>query len=143
MRAICRPVSCGGSTGNRIQTTSAGLWCPSWRRPSLYFFSSGVLGALHFCAIWWRSRRIYTPHLSVRPRNSEVTEARPRCSYLSSISCSCLFVFAANATLEVRMTPFLILTRAAIIGWTTLAVLPLEIAYDVVERELERRGVEP
>ena len=38
---------------------------------------------------------------------------------------------------------FLILTRAAIIGWTTLAVLPLEIAYDVVERELERRGVEP
>ena len=41
------------------------------------------------------------------------------------------------------MTPFLILTRAAIIGWTTLAVLPLEIAYDVVERELERRGVEP
>ena len=41
------------------------------------------------------------------------------------------------------MTPFLILTRAAIIGWTTLAVLPLEIAYDAVERELERRGVEP
>jgi hypothetical protein len=42
-----------------------------------------------------------------------------------------------------QMTPFLILTRAAIIGWTTLAVLPLEIAYDVVERELERRSVEP
>ncbi len=54
-----------------------------------------------------------------------------------------MFVFDANATLEVQMTPFLILTRAAIIGWTTLAVLPLEIAYDVVERELERRGVEP
>jgi hypothetical protein len=52
-------------------------------------------------------------------------------------------VFAANATLEVQMTPFLILTRVAIIGWTTLAVLPLEIAYDVVERELERRGFEP
>jgi hypothetical protein len=52
-------------------------------------------------------------------------------------------VFATNATLEVQMTPFLILTRAAIIGWTTLAVLPLEIAYDAVERELERRGVEP
>jgi hypothetical protein len=31
------------------------------------------------------------------------------------------------------MTPFLILTRAAIIGWTTLAVFPLEIAFDVVE----------
>jgi len=40
------------------------------------------------------------------------------------------------------MTPFLILTRAAIIGWTTLAVFPLEIAFDVVEGELERRGVE-
>ena len=44
---------------------------------------------------------------------------------------------------EVQMTPFLILTRAAIIGWTTLAVFPLEIAFDVVEGELERRGVEP
>jgi hypothetical protein len=44
---------------------------------------------------------------------------------------------------EVQMTLFLILTRAAIIRWTTLAVLPLEIAYDVVEDELERRGVEP
>lgn len=43
----------------------------------------------------------------------------------------------------VQMTPFLILTRAAIIGWTTLAVFPLEIAFDVVEGELERRGVEP
>jgi hypothetical protein len=42
-----------------------------------------------------------------------------------------------------QMTPFLILTRAAIIGWTTLAVFPLEIAFDVVEGELERRGVEP
>ena len=41
------------------------------------------------------------------------------------------------------MTPFLILTRAAIIGWTTLAVFPLEMAFDVIEGELERRGVEP
>ena len=44
---------------------------------------------------------------------------------------------------EVQMTPFLILTRAAIIGWTTLAVFPLEMAFDVIEGELERRGVEP
>ena len=29
------------------------------------------------------------------------------------------------------MTPFLILTRAAIIGWATLAVFPLEIAFNV------------
>jgi len=37
-------------------------------------------------------------------------------------------------------TPFLILTRAAIIGWTTFAVMPLEIAFDGIEDELERRG---
>jgi hypothetical protein len=37
------------------------------------------------------------------------------------------------------MTPFLILTRAAIIGWTTLAVFPLEIAFNAIEGELERR----
>jgi hypothetical protein len=40
------------------------------------------------------------------------------------------------------MTPFLILTRAAIIGWTTLAVFPLEIAFDAIQGELERRDVE-
>jgi hypothetical protein len=40
------------------------------------------------------------------------------------------------------MTPFLILTRAAIIGWTTLAVFPLEVAFNVVEGELQRRDVE-
>ena len=34
------------------------------------------------------------------------------------------------------MTPFLILTRAAMIGWTTLAVFPLEMAFDVIEGEL-------
>jgi hypothetical protein len=42
------------------------------------------------------------------------------------------------------MTPtsFLILTRAAIIGWTTLAVMPLEIAFNGIEAELGRRGVD-
>ena len=39
------------------------------------------------------------------------------------------------------MTPFLILTRAAIINWTTFALLPLAIAFDAVEGELERQGV--
>jgi hypothetical protein len=43
---------------------------------------------------------------------------------------------------SIRMTPLLILARAAIIGWTTLAVLPLEIAFDAVESELKRQGVE-
>ena len=40
------------------------------------------------------------------------------------------------------MTPFLILVRAASIGWTTLAVLPLETSFDAVEGELKRHGVE-
>ena len=43
---------------------------------------------------------------------------------------------------EFSMKPFLILARAAIIGWTTISVLPLEIAFDAVESELKRRGVE-
>ena len=40
------------------------------------------------------------------------------------------------------MKPFLILARAAIIGWTTLAVFPLEITFNAVEGELKRQGVE-
>ena len=43
---------------------------------------------------------------------------------------------------RIQMMPFLILTRAAIISWTTIAVLPLELAFDAVESELKRRGVE-
>ncbi len=38
------------------------------------------------------------------------------------------------------MIPLLLLTRAAIIGWTTTAVLPLEITLDLTEGELERLG---
>jgi hypothetical protein len=40
------------------------------------------------------------------------------------------------------MTPFLILARAAIIGWTRLAVFPLEITFNAVEGALKRQGVE-
>jgi hypothetical protein len=43
---------------------------------------------------------------------------------------------------RIEMTPFLILARAAIIGWTTLAVFPLEITFNAVEGELKRQGVE-
>ena len=39
------------------------------------------------------------------------------------------------------MISLLLLTRAGIIGWTTMAVLPLEIAFDLIEAELERSGV--
>jgi hypothetical protein len=40
------------------------------------------------------------------------------------------------------MTEYLIALRAAIILWTSLAVMPPEIVFDVIEAELERRGVE-
>ncbi|HWX60609.1 hypothetical protein [Bradyrhizobium sp.] len=40
------------------------------------------------------------------------------------------------------MTAYLLLARAAIIAWVTLAVLPFEIAHDAIEAELERQGVE-
>jgi len=43
---------------------------------------------------------------------------------------------------RIEMTPFLILARAAIIGWTRLAVFPLELTFDAVEGELKRQGVE-
>jgi hypothetical protein len=39
-----------------------------------------------------------------------------------------------------EMIPLLLLTRAAIIGWTTMAVVPLEITFDLIEGELERLG---
>ena len=41
------------------------------------------------------------------------------------------------------MTEYLIAVRAAIILWTTLAVMPAEFIFDAIEGELERRGVEP
>ena len=40
------------------------------------------------------------------------------------------------------MTEYLISPRAAIIFWTSLAVVPAEILFDAIETELERRGVE-
>jgi hypothetical protein len=43
---------------------------------------------------------------------------------------------------RIEMTPFLILARAAIIGWTRLAVFPLEVTFNAVEGELKRQGVE-
>jgi hypothetical protein len=40
------------------------------------------------------------------------------------------------------MTEYLIAARAAIILWTTLAVMPSEILFDAIEAELERRSIE-
>jgi|GEM_PF-1373015 hypothetical protein len=41
------------------------------------------------------------------------------------------------------MTEYLIASRAAIVFWTSLAVVPAEILFDAIETELKRRGVEP
>jgi hypothetical protein len=41
------------------------------------------------------------------------------------------------------MTSYLVVTRAAIILWINLAVMPAALAFDVIEAELERRGIEP
>ena len=41
------------------------------------------------------------------------------------------------------MTEYPIAARAAIIPWTTLAVIPAEFVFDAIEAELERRGIEP
>ena len=41
------------------------------------------------------------------------------------------------------MTYYLIAARAAIVFWTSLAMVPTEILVDGLKAELERRGVEP
>jgi hypothetical protein len=40
------------------------------------------------------------------------------------------------------MTPILLAMRAAIVIWVTLALLPIEIVYDAIEDEIERREVQ-
>jgi hypothetical protein len=40
------------------------------------------------------------------------------------------------------MTEYLIAVRVAIILWTSLAVMPAETVFEVIEAELERRRVE-
>ena len=41
------------------------------------------------------------------------------------------------------MTEYLIASRAAIILWTSLAVMPAEVGFDAIDAELERRSGEP
>jgi len=41
------------------------------------------------------------------------------------------------------MTPYLIAARTGIILWVTLALVPVEITFDCLEAELERRRVLP
>jgi hypothetical protein len=40
------------------------------------------------------------------------------------------------------MTEYLIASRAAIIFWTSVAMVPVEILFNAIETELERRGAE-
>jgi hypothetical protein len=41
------------------------------------------------------------------------------------------------------MIEYLIASRAAIIFWASLALVPAEILFDAIETELDRHGVEP
>jgi hypothetical protein len=41
------------------------------------------------------------------------------------------------------MTEYLIAARAAVILWTTLAVMPAELVFNAIEAELARRGIKP
>jgi hypothetical protein len=40
------------------------------------------------------------------------------------------------------MTEYLIASRAAIIFWTSLALVPAEILFDAIETELQYQGLE-
>ena len=39
------------------------------------------------------------------------------------------------------MTTFLVAMRAAIIWWVSVSLMPIEVVYDAIESELERRDV--
>jgi hypothetical protein len=40
------------------------------------------------------------------------------------------------------MTPALLVTRSLIIYWVTFFLAPVEFTFDMIESELERRGVD-
>ena len=40
------------------------------------------------------------------------------------------------------MTEYLVASRAAIVFWTSVAMVPAEILFNVIETKLERRGAE-
>jgi hypothetical protein len=40
------------------------------------------------------------------------------------------------------MTPALLIARTLIVHWVTLWLVPAEYAFDMIESELERRGVD-
>ena len=41
------------------------------------------------------------------------------------------------------MTQILIVARTALILWVNLAVMPSELAFEAIEAELKRRGIDP
>jgi hypothetical protein len=67
-------------------------------------------------------------------------EEQRKCSNLQSWP---RFGLTSRNWSNVGMTEYLIAARAAIILWTSFAVMPAEIVFDVIEAELERRGFEP
>jgi hypothetical protein len=42
---------------------------------------------------------------------------------------------------EAAMTTILVAMRAAIIWWVSVSLMPIEVVYDAIESELERRDV--
>ncbi len=46
---------------------------------------------------------------------------------------------SATKTDSTAMTPYLIAARAGIICWVTLALMPVEVVFDWLEDEIERR----
>ncbi|WP_198024772.1 hypothetical protein [Bradyrhizobium sp. Cp5.3] len=41
------------------------------------------------------------------------------------------------------MTPLLLLSRDCIIYWVNIWIAPVEYVFDLIESELERRGISP
>ena len=69
--------------------------------------------------------------------SKEHQEEQPTCPNLQALQQFCPLPRGSAC-----MTQYLIAARAAIILWTSLAVMPVEIVLDAIEAELERRDVE-
>jgi hypothetical protein len=69
--------------------------------------------------------------------SKEHQEEQPTCPNLQSLQRFCPLPPGSACMIE-----YLIAARAAIILWTSLAVMPAEIVFDAIEAELERRDVE-
>jgi hypothetical protein len=93
-----------------------------------------VRGTAQLRSKWIRNEQDRPKHVGY---SMEHQEEQPTCPDLQSLQRFCLPLGSAC------MTEYLIAARAAIILWTSLAVMPAEIVFDMIEAELKRHGVEP